>query len=124
MPVRPKLIYCSWSEYKKEEWDVVRSSDFEPGTTYESMIEFEFRQVVTREPLLCDLSEMVRAKAISAYQAVLVPCVVEHAGLILKGFETENYPGGLTQPMWDALGAERFVATCAPLSSKAIARAV
>jgi inosine/xanthosine triphosphate pyrophosphatase family protein len=108
-----------------EEWNTIRSSEFQAGSTFESMIEFEFRQVPTHEPLLRDLAAMVRAKAISAYQAVRVPCVVEHAGLILSGFEKENYPGGLTQPMWDALGAERFVAACAPLSSnKAIARAV
>lgn len=124
MPSRPKLIYCSWSKYKKEEWDTIRSWEFDLGVSYELVIEFEFRKAETHEPLLCDLSAMVRAKAISAYEAVRVPCVVEHAGLILSGFEDQSYPGGLTQPMWDALGAERFALTCAPLSDKATARAV
>lgn len=107
-----------------QEWDAIRSTEFEAGVSYESIIEFEFRRVPTSEPLLCDLSEMVHAKAISAYQAVRVPCVVEHAGLILQGYEAQHYPGGLTQPMWDALGAEKFVRSCASLSDKAIARAV
>lgn len=107
-----------------EEWEIAQHFDFQPGVTIGSLIEFEFRQVPTQEPLLRDLEEMVRAKAISAYKATLVPSVVEHAGLILSGYEDQNYPGGLTQPMWDALGAEKFVQTCAVLSSKAIARAV
>src|SRR5262249_31723219 len=40
------------------------------------------------------------------------------------GYEGSSYPGGLTQPMWDALGAEKFVASCGPLASRAVARAV
>lgn len=124
MPSKPKVVYCTSSEYKIEEWKNARSLDFEPGKTFDSMIEFVFRKADIREPLLCDLCEMVRAKAISAYQAVRVPCVVEHGGLILSGYESENYPGGLTQPMWDALGAEKFVAGCAVLSETATARAV
>jgi XTP/dITP diphosphohydrolase len=48
------------------------------------------------------LEKMVRFKVESAYRAVLVPCIVEHAGLVLEGYETASFPGGLTQPMWDA----------------------
>ncbi|WP_207460238.1 non-canonical purine NTP pyrophosphatase [Azospirillum sp. SYSU D00513] len=124
MPTKPKIVYCSWSKYKIEEWETVRRLEYEPGKHFDDVIEFEFRKVATREPLLCDLSAMVRAKVISAYQAVRVPCVVEHAGLILGGYEVQSYPGGLTQPMWDALGAEKFVATCSILSKAATARAV
>ena len=36
----------------------------------------------------------------------------------------KSFPGGLTQPMWDALDAARFVASCSTLSTRAIARAV
>ena len=107
-----------------EEWEIAQHFDFRPGVTIGSLIEFEFRKVSTQEPLLRDLEEMVRAKAVSAYKATLVPSVVEHAGLILSGYEDQSYPGGLTQPMWDALGAEKFVQACAVLSKKAIARAV
>lgn len=110
--------------FKREEWDTVRQLEYAPGMNFDDVIEFEFRKVATHEPLLCDLNEMVRAKAVSAYRAARVPCVVEHAGLILRGYENESYPGGLTQPMWDALGAEKFVASCAALSTDAIARAV
>jgi inosine/xanthosine triphosphate pyrophosphatase family protein len=67
---------------------------------------------------------MVRFKVGSAYRSVRAPCIVEHAGLILEGYETKSFPGGLTQPMWDALEAAGFVASCSPLSTRAIARAV
>ncbi len=124
MVAKPKLVYCSWSKWKMEEWGVARHFDYEPGITIDSLIEFEFREVKTKEPLLRSLEEMVREKAISAYKATLVPCVVEHAGLVLDGYEEASYPGGLTQPMWDALGAEKFVASCSVLSQQAVARAV
>jgi len=84
----------------------------------------EFRKAETREPLLCNLEDMVRHKAMSAYQSVRVPCIVEHAGLILDAHETASYPGGLTQPMWDALGAEAFLSSTLSLSRRVIARAV
>jgi len=127
MPYRNKVVYCSWSSFKVEEWECVRNVHSLPGygsAKLDTYVDLEFRQVSTHEPLLCDLTTMVHAKVLSAYEAVKVPCVVEHAGLILEGFETENYPGGLTQPMWDALGAERFVKACRPLAQKALARAV
>lgn len=88
------------------------------------LFQLEFQSVRTEEPLLCDLEEMVRRKSLSAYQAVRVPCIVEHAGLILSDYEAQSFPGGLTQPMWDAINAEAFLRSCHPLSKRAIARAV
>jgi XTP/dITP diphosphohydrolase len=70
---------------------------------------FEFRDGRPSEPLERDLEQMVRHKAIAAYKNLLVPCIVEHAGLIFDDYIVQNYPGGLTQPMWDALGAEKFI---------------
>jgi XTP/dITP diphosphohydrolase len=110
-----------------EEWHAVKDR-FElaskPKVKLGEIFDVDFRNVPTHEPLLCDLAEMVRFKAASAYSAVKVPCIVEHAGLILEGYEGSSFPGGLTQPMWDALGAKRFVASCLPLASRAMARAV
>jgi inosine/xanthosine triphosphate pyrophosphatase family protein len=124
-PIR--VIYCSWSKYKKEEWDAVRrvhELDLLKGHKLGDLFDFEFRKVSTTEPLLCNLEQMVQIKVESAYRAVHIPCIVEHAGLILEGYEDKSFPGGLTQPMWDALQAESFVACCLPLASRAIARAV
>lgn len=125
MPVRPiKIIYCSWSTFKKEEWDAVKGSFTLSGALLGSLFDLEFRDVPTSEPLLCDLEAMVRFKVESAYREVRVPCIVEHAGLVLDGYQKASFPGGLTQPMWDALGPDRFVASCLPLTTRAIARAV
>jgi XTP/dITP diphosphohydrolase len=121
------VVYCSWSEYKKEEWNAIKDVfelDSRPTAKLGQLFDLEFRDVPTPEPLLCDLEKMVRSKVDSAYRAVRVPCIVEHAGLILEGYESESFPGGLTQPMWDALGAQLFVASCSPLTRRAIARAV
>jgi XTP/dITP diphosphohydrolase len=121
------VIYCSSSQFNKEEWELAKANvklASQPGHKVGELFHFEFRDVETAEPLLCDLEEMVRFKVLSAYRAVRVPCIVEHAGLILGGYEDKSYPGGLTQPMWDALTPEKFVASCAPLTLKAIARAV
>lgn len=124
-PVR--LIYCSWSPFKKEEWNCIKD-DFEldsrPGRKLGQIFQFEFRSVPTTEPLLCDLEKMVRFKVESAYRSVKVPCIVEHAGLVLEGYEDKSFPGGLTQPMWDALDPQRFVASCSALTTRATARAV
>ena len=101
-PIR--VIYCSWSAFKKEEWEVAQSTirlDDPDGEMLGELFNIEFRDVATSEPLLCDLEGMVRSKAKAAYRAVKVPCIVEHAGLILEGYEKNSFPGGLTQPMWD-----------------------
>jgi inosine/xanthosine triphosphate pyrophosphatase family protein len=125
LPIR--VIYCSWSPFKKEEWSHIKGS-FElteaPGSPLGKLFDLEFRNVPTTEPLLCDLEKMVRFKVESAYRAVRVPCIVEHAGLVLEGYEDKSFPGGLTQPMWDALDANQFIAACAPLSTRATARAI
>ncbi len=121
------IVYCTKSPYKLEEWKVARDnlelSNF-PNYKLREIFEIEFREITTREPLNCDLHEMVRFKAQSAYEVVRVPCIVEHAGLILEVFEDNSFPGGLTQPMWDALSAESFVSSCHSLSKRAIARSV
>lgn len=117
---RAQIVYCSWSDYKKEEWEAVRTTHSLtslPERNLGDLFDLEFRQVETEEPLLCDLEEMVRHKAFSAYQQARVPCIVEHAGLVLEGHEGNSYPGGLTQPMWDALGAEAFLRSVRPLST-------
>jgi inosine/xanthosine triphosphate pyrophosphatase family protein len=121
------VIYCSWSPFKKEEWGCIKDVfelDEKPGYKLGQLINLEFRNVPTTEPLLCDLEKMVSFKVESAYRSVRVPCIVEHAGLVLEGYQEKSFPGGLTQPMWDALDAPGFVASCSTLSTRATARAV
>jgi inosine/xanthosine triphosphate pyrophosphatase family protein len=121
-----QIIYCSWSDFKKEEWELAKSRIEIDSTSRKlgELFDLQFRKVETTEPLLCDLEAMVRFKVESAYRQVQVPCIVEHAGLILEGYESRSFPGGLTQPMWDSLSPEQFVTCCLTLSNRAIARAV
>ena len=86
--------------------------------------EFEFPSVKTDEPLERNLEAMVRHKARSAYRQIMAPCIVEHAGLLLERLKDKDYPGGLTQPMWDALDAEGFVESIRWAGDRLVARAV
>ncbi|RXH00387.1 non-canonical purine NTP pyrophosphatase [Bradyrhizobium vignae] len=121
-----QIVYCSWSNYKKEEWALAKDAiELDAtGKKLGELFDIRFRRVATTEPLLCDLEAMVKFKVESAYRQVQVPCIVEHAGLILEGLEDKSFPGGLTQPMWDSLAPEQFVAACSTLTSRAVARAV
>jgi inosine/xanthosine triphosphate pyrophosphatase family protein len=120
------IAYCSWSDFKKEEWALAKDTiELEPmGTKLGELFDIRFRKVATTEPLLCDLVAMVKFKVESAYRQIQVPCIVEHAGLILESLEAKSFPGGLTQPMWDSLTPEQFVTACSTLTNRAIARAV
>jgi XTP/dITP diphosphohydrolase len=83
-----------------------------------------FSDVRTDEPLEIDLVAMVKHKAVSAYRGLLMPCIVEHAGLILAEHLEAGFPGGLTQPMWDALGPEGFLRRTRSAGEPALAKAV
>ena len=57
------------------------------------------------------------------YSEIGIPCIVEHAGLIFEEYEHQSYPGGLTKPMWNALG-DGFLKETQSAGRRAIARAV
>jgi XTP/dITP diphosphohydrolase len=123
------IVFATTSEFKKQEIaTVLSSSEF---SDYDNVVrkvgdrfDISFSDVRTDEPLEIDLVPMVRHKAISAYRGILMPCIVEHAGLILKEHEAAGFPGGLTQPMWDALGADGFLRRTRASGEPALARAV
>jgi XTP/dITP diphosphohydrolase len=124
-----EVVYSTTNPYKKAEIDeICRSAvvTMPNGTDVPvgSVFNFEFRDGKPSEPLERDLEQMVRHKVVSAYKNLLVPCIAEHAGLIFEDYAAENYPGGLTQPMWDALGAEGFIAEMNGRGRRVIARAV
>src|SRR5688500_12066721 len=105
-----KVRYATSSAFKQQEVAVILAtmeipSQYGAPAKVQDHFEFEFSPVTTDEPLERDLEAMVKYKARSAYRHIMAPCIVEHAGLILERFESESYPGGLTQPMWDALDA-------------------
>jgi XTP/dITP diphosphohydrolase len=124
-----KVRYATTSAFKQQEVaeilatvaiDDPRGRPLRAGDAFN----FEFQSVATDEPLERDLETMVRYKVRSAYRNIMAPCIVEHAGLVLERFDILSYPGGLTQPMWDAVGAEGFVESVRWAGNRAIARAV
>jgi len=123
-PSKIKIVYVSSSSYKQAENRIfVEHCKLADGALVKDVFEFEFREVPIPEMLEIDLRVMVQAEVISAYGLLKVPCIVEHAGLIFDGLAVENFPGGLTKPMWNALG-DRFVEETKSKGRKAIARAV
>ncbi|MGS1097574.1 non-canonical purine NTP pyrophosphatase [Aquamicrobium terrae] len=123
------IYYATRSVFKNEELKIISRFEtfLDPAKNTQSigdLIEFKVSEIVTEEPLEINLCEMVRHKARSAYRVILAPCIVEHAGLVLEKNETEGFPGGLTQPMWDALKPEGFLSRINCAGERAIARAV
>lgn len=124
-----RLRYATRSSFKRAEILEIISSQLlkdRHGADVRASdhFEVEFLDVATDEPLKCDLQEMVRHKSVSAYRGILEPCIVEHAGLVTESHQSESYPGGLTQPMFDALGAAGFLSSVYWAGDRAIARAV
>ena len=123
------IVFATTSEFKRKEIAVVLSNcEFKDADNVVRKVsdrfDIPFSDVRTDEPLEIDLVAMVRHKAVSAYRGLLMPCMVEHAGLILKEHQRTGFPGGLTQPTWDALGAEGFLRRTRSAGEHAIARAV
>ncbi|PSO19367.1 hypothetical protein C7G42_13940 [Bradyrhizobium sp. MOS003] len=88
------------------------------------IVDFRVSDIRTDEPLEIDLVLMVHHKARSAYKNLLAPCIVEHAGLIFDKNSKAGFPGGLTQPMWDALSVDEFLSRTNASGERAIARSV
>lgn len=122
------IFYATRSQYKDEELAIIADTEFSDGSgsahRIGDLIDFQVSSVPTEEPLEIDIEEMVRHKARSAYKTILAPCIVEHAGLILEKNSASGFPGGLTQPMWDALGPDGFLERIGCGGERAMARAV
>src|SRR5258705_878629 len=100
------VIYVTCNRHKHEEIKIFNAEAvFPDGTPVRDVFAIEVRPVSIAERLEIDLELMVRDEVVRAYEVLKVPCIVEHAGLIFDGFEIAMYPGGLTKPMWNALGA-------------------
>jgi inosine/xanthosine triphosphate pyrophosphatase family protein len=118
------VVYATASSYKQEEVEIFQAKGaLQDGTPVESRVEFSLRQIEIKETLEVDLEVMVRAEAVAAYKSLLVPCIVEHAGLVFDHHRADGYPGGLTKPMWNTLG-EAFPSETGSAGRGAVARAV
>lgn len=125
---KTKILYATKSEFKKNEihesLKIIKLGNHPFDRSASDIFDVEFQSISTNEPLERDISIMVRHKSMSAYGKILAPCIVEHAGLVLPGLKDPSYPGGLTQPMFDALNPEEFVKSLSWSGDDAIARAV
>ncbi|MDC0675822.1 non-canonical purine NTP pyrophosphatase [Nannocystis radixulma] len=119
-----RIVYVTQSTFKKKENACfVENCALSDGTRVKDVFQFEFRSVHVQETLESDLEKMVRAEVLSAYSKIKVPCIVEHAGLVFEDYQGCSYPGGLTKPMWNALG-DHFVSETNSADRRVIARAV
>ncbi len=119
-----RVVYVTSSPFKAEENKIFQGvAKSKNGKLVKDDFEFDIRQVPILETLEVKLEVMVQAEVANAYSQIKVPCIVEHAGLIFSDFLAESYPGGLTKPMWNALG-DRFISETQSANRKAIARAV
>jgi len=119
-----KVVYITSSEFKQHENEVFQEvCGLTDGKTIKDVFEFEIQPHKISERLEVKLEDLVMSEVIEAYDMIKVPCIVEHAGLIFEKYKKENYPGGLTKPMWNTLGS-RFVEETNSANQKVVAKAV
>jgi len=124
MPSKIIVTYVTSSPYKVDENGLLCSNvKFPDGIAVGDVFEFKFRKLPIKEVLEVDLTALVMAEVTKAYTEIRVPCIVEHAGLVFEEYLADSYPGGLTKPMWNALG-DRFVSETQSDGRRVIARAV
>lgn len=58
MAAKIKIVYCTASSYKREEWERFSSEEID-GRVVADLFSMEFRAVETDEPLLRDIAEMM-----------------------------------------------------------------
>lgn len=126
---RRTIFYATRSAFKTEELEIIaKDVEFKDklGSSHKigDLVDFRVSDIRTDEPLEIDLVLMVHHKARSAYRSLLAPCIVEHAGLIFDKNSKSGFPGGLTQPMWDALTVDEFLSRTNASGEPAIARSV
>lgn len=121
---KSEVVYVTSSEFKRAENDsFVRHAELPDGTPVADLFSFRIWPVPIKEVLEVDLKAMVIAEVADAYSQLRIPCIVEHAGLVFEDHRDVSYPGGLTKPMWNALG-DSFVSETQSSGRRAIARAV
>jgi XTP/dITP diphosphohydrolase len=118
-----KVNYVTSSKFKREEIELIANyCQLSDGTPVKDNFNFVLHELDIPERLEVDLERMVSHEVKKAYSILKVPCIVEHAGLIFENHLANNYPGGLTKPMWNTLG-EGFISETNSSNIKVIARA-
>lgn len=87
-----KLLFATVNTFKQSEVPAYIA----PATV--DIVNYKIQEVLST-----DLDVIARDKALKAYQYLRVPCAVEHGGLSIGWLN--DLPGGLSKPIWDALGS-------------------
>ena len=91
------LYYISHNPFKCEEVKALL-------TQREIAVETALLEI--KEIQSSSIEEIARDKAKKAFAKIKRPLLVEQTGLVIEGYN--GFPGGLTQLVWDAIGAESF----------------
>jgi XTP/dITP diphosphohydrolase len=118
-----ELVYVTSSPYKRQEAEIIVDElALSNGKPIKDVFKISFEALTVQEELHQNIDDLVRAEAKAAYSILRIPCFVEHAGLILGGRVSPQYPGALTKPMWNSLG-DAFVELTGSAGADAVARA-
>lgn len=121
---KQRIVYVTSSQPKIDESTILQNrGSLGDGTSVGTLFEFDFRQLSIKEILEVDIRVMVQEEVAKAYSQLKIPCIVEHAGLLFEDRRGKMYPGGLTKPMWNALG-DQFVDETHSAGRRAAAMAV
>lgn len=122
--MKKRVNYVTSSSFKKQENRIFTAECILPtGERIQDVFDFHICELKIQEVLEVDLEKIVKAEVINAYSQIKVPCIVEHAGIIFQDLLSSSYPGGLTKPMFNALG-EKFIKETNSCGRQVIARAV
>ena len=118
-----RVVYVTSSDSKiAENLILAEKGILDDGTQASEVCQFEIHSIPIKEILEIDIRVMVQAEVVSAYSQLKAPCIVEHAGLIFEDLQDAGFPGGLTKPMWNALGGH-FMAETRAAGRRVIAHA-
>jgi len=104
--------YVTSSDFKREENSVfVDYCELTDKSRVKNHFKFNLYKLNIPERLEVDIEKMVIHEVREAYNILKIPCIVEHAGLIFEKYNSRNYPGGLTKPLWNTLGDDFLTET-------------
>jgi XTP/dITP diphosphohydrolase len=114
-----KICFVTKNEHKRMEISGYLNS-IDAKERYPVELVFASRDL--QEILDPDIEKIVKAKALEAYKYLRIPCVVEHGGIFIESLK--EFPGGVGQIVWNAIGERMCSFLGAEESRSATARSI
>jgi XTP/dITP diphosphohydrolase len=92
-----KIYFVTTSSFKTKELETVLCGFDDRLATSIDLFSCDLPELLD-----CDIDHIVTFKALAAFEALSLPCVVEHSGLFMDALP--GLPGGLGQVIWHAIG--------------------